>query len=214
VADLPFPLSGPLAATLTDAIDVERKIPRALDALGPIVGRDVALVGAGDGLMVARLAELGSTPRCLPLHQPFRLEAPDASLDAVVTLWDGFRGPDAASLAETDRALRPGGRLLVVHDYGRDDVSGLRDPDSPEYTSWSRRDGPFLRTFGFRVRVLHCFWTFPALEDAQAFLADAFGERGVAVGAAMRRPRLSWNVAVYHRARGGELPTGQDAAAS
>lgn len=206
VADLPFPLSGPLAATLADALDVERKIPRALDALGHLAGREIALVGTAEGSMAARLAELGSNVRCLPLADPFRLEAPEASLDAVVTLWDAFRGPDPASLAEADRVLRPGGRLLIVHDYGRDDVSGLRDADSPEYVSWSRRDGPFLRTYGFRVRVLHCFWTFPTVEDAQSFLADAFGDRGRDVGARLRRPRLTWNVAVYHRSRGGEPP--------
>ena len=102
---------------------------------------------------------------------------------------------------------RPGGRLLVVHDYGRDDVSALRDPEAPEYTSWSRREGPFLRDDGFKIRVLHCFWTFETLEDARAVLAE-FGERGAAVAERLKRPRLSWNVAVYHRWRGGVAPPG------
>ena len=55
----------------------------------------------------------------------------------------------------------------------------------------------------FKIRVLHCFWTFASIEEAQDFLAESFGERGTADGAALRRRRLSWNVAVYHRARGG-----------
>ena len=85
-------------------------------------------------------------------------------------------------------------------------MSGLCDADAPEYREWSRREGPFLRDGGFKIRVLHCFWTFESIDDGRAFLAEAFGPRGAAVGAAMKRPRLSWNVAVYHRWRGGVAP--------
>jgi SAM-dependent methyltransferase len=205
VADLPFQLADPLAERLRAAADVEGKIVRALDALGPLVGRDVALVDVPAGSLLDRFAAAGVTAQPVTLSDPFRLGVPDASLDAVVSLWSGFRGVDAAELAEVDRALRPGGRLLAVHDYGRDEVSALGDPDAPEYRSWSRRDGPFLRG-GFRIRVLHCFWTFGSVEEAQAFLGEAFGERGTAAGAALKRPRLAWNVAVYHRWRGGEAP--------
>ena len=151
-------------------------------------------------------AAAGVTVQPVTLSDPFRLDVPDASLDAVVSLWSGFQGVDAVELAEVDRALRPGGRLLVVHDYGRDEVSALGDPDAPAYRSWSRRDGPFLNGGGFRIRVLHCFWTFGSVGEAQAFLGEAFGERGTAAGAALKRPRLAWNVAVYHRWRGGEAP--------
>ena len=85
-------------------------------------------------------------------------------------------------------------------------MSALGDPDAAQYRVWSRREGPFLRGGGFKIRVLHCFWTFGSIEDAQAFLAEAFGERGTAAGATLRRPRLAWNVAVYHRWRGGIEP--------
>jgi hypothetical protein len=122
----------------------------------------------------------------------------------IVGLWSSFRGIDPAEQAAADRLLRPGGRVLVVHDYGRDDVSRLRG-DLPEYGAWSRRNGPFLAG-GFRVRVLHCFWTFESLDGTQGFLAEAFGEAGAELGATLRRPRLSWNVAVYHRSR--LLPSG------
>ena len=203
MADIPFSLADPLAQRLRAAADVEGKIIRALESLGPLAGRDVALVDVPTGPLLDRLTTAGITGPRVPLEEPFRLDVPDASLDAVVSLWSGFRGVDPAALAEVDRALRPAGCLLVVHDYGRDDVCGLGEPDAPEYRSWSRREGPFLRGGGFRVRVVHCFWTFPSVEEAQAFLGEAFGERGVAVGAALKRPRLAWNVAVYHRRRGG-----------
>ena len=64
--------------------------------------------------------------------------------------------------------------------------------------SWSRRDGPFLKR-GFKIRVVHCFWTFNSIEDGRDFLEAAFGAVGRDVGAEMTRPRLSYNLAVYHR---------------
>jgi hypothetical protein len=206
VSDLPFELEASLVPRLRAAADVEGKLVRALEALGPLAGRDVAFVDLPDGCLHDRLAAAGIAGRRLPLTSPLTLDVPDASLDALVTLWSAFRGVDDADLREADRVLRPDGRLLVVHDYGRDDVSGLRDPQSPEYRVWSRREGPFLSAAQFKIRVVHCFWTFDTLDEARGFLVDAFGESGEAVGARLKRPRLAWNVAVYHRWRGGVAP--------
>lgn len=208
MADLPFRLAAPLAERLRTAADVEGKLVRALESLGPLAGRDVALLDVPGGPFLDLLAAAGITGPSFPLADPLRLDVPDASLDAVVSLWSGFRGVAETDLAEVDRALRPGGRLLVVHDYGRDDVSTLADPDAPEYRSWSRREGPFLRGGGFKVRVVHCFWTFTSLEEARGFLEDAFGDRGAAAAAVLKRPRMAWNIAVYHRSRGGQPPAG------
>jgi hypothetical protein len=201
VSDLPFFLPPGPASVLASALDRERKIDRALEALGPLAGRDVVAIGAGPAES-ARWAAAGA--RLTPVDAlvgdgPAALS--DGSADVIVATWSAFRGIEPGELAAADRILRPGGRLLVVHDYGRDDVSRLRG-DLPEYGTWSRRNGPFLKN-GFRVRVIHCFWTFDAIEDARAFLGDAFGEAGRAFGADLKRPRLSWNVAVYHRTRGG-----------
>jgi hypothetical protein len=213
VADLPLDLAPDLAARLTSALDREGKVARALEALGPLGERDVVAVGAGP-IELRRLGE--SRARVRPIEKLPGDEAtalPDASADAIVAAWSGFRGIDPEAIDEADRLLRPAGRLLVVHDYGRDDVSRLRG-DLPEYGAWSRRDGPFLAR-GFRVRVLHCFWTWDELDEARTFLADAFGAAADGLAAGLKRPRLSWNVAVYHRTRGaGRVAVGAAASGS
>ena len=232
MADLPVELAPLVAARLSASFDVEQKIPRALEALGPISGHEVVVLDAATGARARQLAELGARLTLLERDDD-RVAAlraaiedlpginvmtgtsgssplPDASADRVVSFWSSFRDDLAGETADADRVLRPDGRLLVVHDYGRDDIARLRGPDLPEYGSWSRRDGWFLR-HGFKVRVLHCWWTFESIEDASGFLEDAFGDGGRAVGSTLRRPRLSYNVAVYHRGRNGngvDGPTG------
>lgn len=207
MADLPFPLAPELATTLGRALDVEGKIPRALDALGPIADRDVVLVGGGDeetkrlaamGARLSPVAPLASAP-----DGKSGWPLPDASADVVVAAWSAFRGVDLDEIAEAERVLRPDGRLLVIQDYGRDDVARLRG-DQPEQRLWSRRDGPFLHA-GFRVRVIHCFWTFASLDKARTFLRAAFGEAGGTLGDELTRPRISHNIALYHRSWGDPI---------
>ena len=200
MADLPIDLGPRLAERLARVLDVEAKIPRALDALGRIGGRDVLLVDGADGIRARQLAELGARVTFADADGLARIDAPDGSADVLASLWSPFRGSTASETAEATRVLRPGGRLLVLLDYGRDEVSHLRG-DLPEYGLLSRRDGPLLRN-GFRVRVLHCFWTFSSIEEAHGFLGESFGRIGREVAAGMTRPRLSYNVAVYHRTFG------------
>ena len=206
VTHLQTPLSGDLIERLGSAVDRESKIPRALEALGPTADRDVLVLDGSAALPAARL--VGDQARVTSISAT-QLETPgtpamDGSADVLVLGWSTFRGPSPAELAAAERWLRPGGRLLVVHDYGRDDVSRLR-PERSELVAWSHRNGPFLKG-GFRVHVVHCFWTFESGAAAGTFLERAFGEAGRDVAATLRRPRLSYNVAVYHRTRGGGPP--------
>jgi hypothetical protein len=192
-------LPSELERVLVRGVDRAGKLVAALDSLGPIADRDVIVVDAAGGPVVEGLTAAGARLTFVPVASGPRFEAPPQSADVVLGLWSSFRGVDQAELAEVDRVLRPGGRLLAVHDYGRDDVSRLHG-DRPEYGQWSQRTGPFL-TGGFRVRVVHCFWDFDSMDEAVAFLTSAFGAAGESVAGTLKRPRLSWNVAVYHRSR-------------
>jgi SAM-dependent methyltransferase len=204
MADLSIDLPGGLLDRFRDIVDPDAKIPRAVEALGPVDGRDVLLVDGGEH-RAAQLAALGARSVIAMRDDPPRIPSADDSADVVVSFWSAFRGVERDELAEAGRILRPGGRLLVVHDYGRDDVARLRG-DRPEYGAWGRRGGPFLQ-HGFKIRVVHAFWRFESLAEAGELLGEAFGSDGATLAAGLSRPRLSYNVAIYHRAFGsGDNP--------
>jgi SAM-dependent methyltransferase len=202
VADLPIDLDTGLSEQLARALDVEGKILRAVETLGPVGGRDVVVVDGSAGARARQLTALGARVRVVPPSDGERYDAPDGSADVVIAFWSRFRDEIDQEVARASRVLRPGGRLLVIHDYGRDDVALLRG-EPAEYRTWSRRDGPFLGT-GFKVRVIHCWWTFASMDELRTFVSAAFGDVGRAVAARLTRPRLSYNVAIYHRTLGKE----------
>lgn len=199
MSNWPVPLAEALVAPFEAAFDRAGKIGRALEALGPVGARDCVVVDATGGPVRRSMVELGARIVDAPLASPLSLPARDASADCVIGLWSAFRGPDPTEIAEAERVLRVGGRLLILHDYGRDDVSRIRG-DLPEYGAWTRKNGPFLAG-GFRIRVVHCWWDFDSPEATTTFLTDAFGPAGASVAATLKRPRLSYNVAIYHRSK-------------
>jgi SAM-dependent methyltransferase len=225
VSDLPLLLGHPADPRLLAGADVAVKLLHAVDAVAPVAGAEVVLVGAGtsegaqgvegtdgselDGRLAglddrlagldAGMAELGGRLTAVA-GDATALPAPDASADVVLGAWTVYRGVHPSELAEADRVLRPGGRLVVVHDYGRDDLSRLADPDRPEVASWSRRGGPFLAA-GFKIRVVHCWLTFESTEAAAEALEATFGSPGLELAASLKRPRVSYNLAIYHRTR-------------
>jgi hypothetical protein len=189
-----------LPEPLVRAVDAEGRLPAALQALGPVMGRDVAVLDGADGPGSRRLLALGAWVRTAPDAGLPGL--PDGSADVLVAWRRGFSPASDAwqdDLSEASRVLRGEGRLLVVKDYGRDEVTALLGDETRarELVSFSNPKGPFLGA-GFRVRVIHCWWHWGSLEEASEELIATFGEGARQVAEGMRRPRLSYKVAVYH----------------
>jgi hypothetical protein len=194
---------------LLGVVDVEGKLTAALENLGPVAGRDVIVLDAGRGFRARQLAEMGSRVTAVTFlderDEPAVLDRiaqlPAADADVVIVPWSELAAPGSAFIAHAERLLRPCGRLLLVHDYGRDDVWGLMPSRRDRAVEWSQRRGPFLGA-GFRVRVIHCWWTFESL---------GFGEPGVELADRLKKPRLEYQVAVYHRSAAPEPVAGEDA---
>lgn len=186
---------------LLRVVDAEGKIPRALEAHGPFAGRDVTLFGASPE-RARWLTEAGA--RLTVVADPATQEAwpSAASADVVMAFWSAFDGPDRARpFADAQRLLRADGRLLVVLDYGRDDLDVIRGPEATaSLVASSRRDGWFLSR-GFRIRVIHTFWRFDTIEEGGELLRAAYGPAAEPAIGGLHRPRLAHNVAIYHWTR-------------
>jgi hypothetical protein len=201
----PFP-NRELEEAFLGVIDVEGKLTAALEDLGPIADRDVVLLDAGNGHRSRLMTEIGArvctvtlSPSCDASEALDRMALlPAGQADAVVAFWSELAVPGSEFVAAAERLLRPTGRLLLVHDYGRDDVWNLRPELRTRQVEWSQRRGPFLGA-GFRVRVIHCWWTFTSVEQARELLSAAFDGPGAELADRMKRPRLEYQVAIYHR---------------
>ncbi|MGH2467793.1 MAG: hypothetical protein ACRDGL_08705 [Candidatus Limnocylindrales bacterium] len=207
--DAPIQLADPrLQARLSAVIDVEGKIPRALDELSSVRDRRVLLLdAAARGHLARALRDLGAR---LTTRRSMRLEGlTPASFDLLIVCWRGFDGdgPEMAALQGAAGVLAPGGRIVALQAYGRDDLTPLlADPGrEARLVAWSHRLGPLL-TSGWRVRTLHCWLSFGSLRGARGFLGAAFPATGPQVAAELRRPRLSFKVGLYHRSVGAAGP--------
>ena len=102
VADLPIDLGDGLAEHFARVLDVEAKIPRALEALGSLGGSEVLLLDGADGIRARQLTELGARVSFAKADGPAGIDAPDASVDVIVGMWTAFRG-----LTDDERPRRP-----------------------------------------------------------------------------------------------------------
>ena len=209
---------------LGEAFDPDRKVLEALERVVPLSGRRIADVGTGIGhypMLLARRTGrtygVESDPRLLATarrravasHQPNirmvegdigALPLRDGAVDIVLT---SRIEPDDASgpgIAEAMRVLRPGGRLVVIGYYGRDDMSTLLEPEVVAHAMevTQRRSGWWLRN-GFKIKVVHTRIDLSDAGLAHELLPRLYGDRGRAFLMGPRPARLRLNLGLFHR---------------
>ncbi len=211
---------------LGEVIDPDRKVLAALERITPLSGKRIADVGTGIGhypMLLARRTGrtygIESDPALLQearrrageAHQPnirivegspTALPLRDAAVDIVLS---GLIEPDDASLpaiAEAMRVLRPGGLLVVMGYYGRDDVAALLEPEVVAHAlqATQRRTGWWLRN-GFKIKVVHARLDLGDEATAAELLPRLYGDRGRAYLMGPHRSRLELKLGLYHLPR-------------
>ncbi|MCT2584707.1 class I SAM-dependent methyltransferase [Actinophytocola gossypii] len=209
------------------AQDADGEVWRVLGELVDWTGRDVVDVGCGDGFHLPRFAWTARRVVGVEPHPPLvrraqdrvaglstvevltgsaqRIPLPDASVDVVHARTAYFFGRGCEpGLAEADRVLRPGGRLVIV------DLDVRHRP----YGHWMRADLPdydpfevdeFFVRHGFSIRPVSTLWRFADRADLEAVLRIEFSAR-VAARAAEEVPGLT--VPVGYRVLHREKPSG------
>jgi SAM-dependent methyltransferase len=222
-----------LHARLGDAIDPDRRVLAGIERIVPISGRRIADVGTGIGhypMLLARrtgrtygvesAADLltEARRRVTAAHQPnIRIvegEPDHLPLrdDAVDIVLSSHIDPDDRSLpavAEAMRILRPGGKLIAIGYYGRDDVAALLEPEVVRHVmeATRRRTGWWLR-HGFKIKVVHARIELGDAETALELLPRLYGDRGRAYLMGSHPTSLRLNLGLYHRGRDVAQPNG------
>ena len=196
----------------------------ALERIIPLSGKRIADVGTGIGhypMLLARrtgrtygietdpdlLAE--ARRRAADAHQPnirivegtpTALPLRDGAVDIVLTAGIGPDDSSLPAIAESLRVLRPGGRLIAIGYYGRDDVAQLLEPEvvAASMDATRRRTGWWARN-GFKIKVVHARVDLSDAAVAHDLLPRLYGDRGRAYLMAPHRPWLRLNLGLYHR---------------
>lgn len=215
-----------LHARLGEVIDPDRKVLAALERIVPLAGKRIADVGTGIGHYPMLLARhtgrtygIESDPDLLgaareradAAHQP-NLRIVEGGLDAlplrngaVDIVLCGLIEPNDDSLpaiAELMRVIRPGGRLIVIGYYGRDQVASLLDPEvvAQAFEATQRRTGWWLR-HGFKIKVVHSRLDISDLATAMELLPRLYGERARAFLMGQHPTSLTLKLGLYHLAK-------------
>ncbi|HLE89116.1 MAG TPA: methyltransferase domain-containing protein [Candidatus Limnocylindria bacterium] len=216
-------LDPELHARLGEVIDPERKVLAALERIVPLAGKRIADVGTGIGHYPMLLARhtgrtygVESDPALLDVareragaaHQPNlrwvaggpeAIPLRDGAVDVVLSGLIDAEDASLPAIAEMLRVLRPGGRLVVIGYYGRDEVAALLEPEVVAHAleATHRRSGWWLR-HGFKIKVVHSRIDVSDPEVALQLLPRLYGDRGRAFLMAPHPPSLTLKLGLYH----------------
>ena len=219
-----IPFWGPeqleLLERMTQAVDPEERVPAAIQAAAPLEGRTLLDVGAGVGdqtIVYARLAShvyaLEPDPRALPILRgriksagetnvtvvPGSAESiplEDGTVDVAYATWAYFFGPGSEpGLRETERVVRSGGDIVVVQNYGRDELAEFWLPQESECEAWPA----WFQEKGFACEVVDTVWRFATIEEALAVLEFLWGAEARKHVLEQGKVEFGYKVAVYHR---------------
>jgi SAM-dependent methyltransferase len=211
---------------LGEMIDPGRKVLAALERIVPLSGKRIADVGTGIGhypmLLARRTARtygIESDPallgearsRASAAHQPnirmvegepTALPLRDGAVDVVL---HGLIEADDAwmpAIREALRVVRPGGRLVVMGYYGRDDVAPLLEPEvvAEARHATQRKTGWWLR-HGFKIKVVHARLDLRDSETAHDILPRLYGDRARAFLMTAHPPMPELKLGLYHLAK-------------
>ena len=229
-----IPFWGPdqkeLFNLMAQALDPEHAITAAMYARAPIKGRVLLDIGAGTGDRTIPYAELAAhvfalepAPAALPLLRD-RIESSGASnvtvvpagaeaipledncVDVAYATWSYFFGPGSEpGLFEVERVVRPGGDLVIVQNYGHDELSRFWAPTESECETWP----PWFAKKGFDCEIVDTVWRFRTQDEALAVLEFLWGEQARRYVLEHDQVQFGYKVAIYHR-RIPDHPAGRD----
>ena len=208
-----------LFGLMAQAIDPEGHIPAAMQAVAPIKGRVLLDVGAGAGDRTIQYAQqaahvyaLEPDPKATPILRACiessgasnvtvvpagadEIPLEDDSLDLAYATWAYFFGPGSEpGMREVQRIVRPGGHVVVVQNYGHDELSRFWASFEDECQAWP----PWFADQGFACQVVDTVWRFTSATEALAVLEFLWGERARAYVLDTDKAEFGYKVAVYH----------------